>query len=56
MEGYIVDLAVDGGEGLRKLGKARYDLVLLDLMLPDTSAWTCSSRCASTTDKRRSSC
>jgi DNA-binding NtrC family response regulator len=35
MEGYAVDLAVDGGEGLRKLGKTRYDLVLLDLMLPD---------------------
>jgi DNA-binding NtrC family response regulator len=37
MEGYTVDLAVDGGDGLRKLGKTRYDLVLLDLMLPDTS-------------------
>ena len=33
MEGYGVELAVDAGEGLRKLNKARYDLVLLDLML-----------------------
>jgi DNA-binding NtrC family response regulator len=35
MEGYVVDLAADGSEGLTKLTKARYDLVLLDLMLPD---------------------
>ena len=37
MEGYAVELAVDGGEGLTKLTKASYDLVLLDLMLPDRS-------------------
>src|SRR6476620_4765991 len=37
MEGYGVELAVDGGDGLAKLTKARYDLVLLDLMLPDRS-------------------
>ena len=35
MEGYAVDLAVDGGEGLTKLRNRSYDLVLLDLMLPD---------------------
>ncbi|HYP07160.1 MAG TPA: sigma-54 dependent transcriptional regulator [Bryobacteraceae bacterium] len=35
MEGYSVELAVDGGDGLRKLGSARYDMVLLDLMMPD---------------------
>src|SRR4051812_38880448 len=37
MEGYVVDLAVDGSDGLKKLNKSRYDLVLLDLMLPDRS-------------------
>src|SRR5215203_3530519 len=37
MEGYSVDLAVDGGDGLRSLAKARYDMVLLDLMMPDRS-------------------
>src|SRR5918993_2153162 len=37
MEGYAVELAVDGGDGLRKLSKARYDMVLLDLMMPDRS-------------------
>jgi DNA-binding NtrC family response regulator len=37
MEGYVVELAVDGSDGLKKLSKSRYDLVLLDLMLPDRS-------------------
>jgi DNA-binding NtrC family response regulator len=37
MEGYSIDLAVDGGDGLRKLSKSRYDMVLLDLMMPDRS-------------------
>lgn len=37
MEGYAVESGVDGGEGLRKLDKSRFDLVLLDLMLPDRS-------------------
>ncbi len=33
-EGYAVDLAVDGAEGLRQGAKKVYDLILLDLMLP----------------------
>ena len=33
-EGYDVQVAEDGDFGLRKLAKERYDLVLLDLMLP----------------------
>lgn len=33
-EGYDVQGAEDGDSGLRKLAKERYDLVLLDLMLP----------------------
>src|SRR5829696_4110550 len=37
LEGYSVELAVNGGEGLQKLSKARYDMVLLDLMMPDRS-------------------
>jgi DNA-binding NtrC family response regulator len=36
-EGYSVDLAVNGGDGLRKLEDHAYDLVLLDLMMPDMS-------------------
>src|SRR5262252_2145950 len=35
--GYSVDLAEGGTEGLQKLSKRGYDLVLLDLMMPDMS-------------------
>ncbi len=33
-EGYIVDIAYDGRDGLNKVEKNRYDLVLLDIMIP----------------------
>jgi two-component system response regulator ArlR len=33
-EGYIVDVAYDGREGLNKAEKNEYDLVLLDIMIP----------------------
>jgi DNA-binding response OmpR family regulator len=36
-EGYAVDCAADGEEGLRKLLLGRYDLVLLDVMMPRRS-------------------
>jgi DNA-binding NtrC family response regulator len=36
-EGYSVDLAQNGTEGLQKLEAHGYDLVLLDLMMPDKS-------------------
>src|SRR5947209_16716755 len=36
-EGYAVDLAQNGTEGLHKLENHAYDLVLLDLMMPDKS-------------------
>jgi DNA-binding NtrC family response regulator len=35
--GYTVDLAENAAEGLRKMGTRPYDLVLLDLMMPDRS-------------------
>jgi DNA-binding NtrC family response regulator len=35
--GYSVELAQNGGEGLHKLEGSPYDLVLLDLMMPDMS-------------------
>jgi DNA-binding NtrC family response regulator len=37
MEGYSVDLAPNGAEGIRKIESRAYDLVLLDLMMPDRS-------------------
>ncbi|MEO7652326.1 MAG: sigma-54 dependent transcriptional regulator [Bryobacteraceae bacterium] len=37
LEGYKVDLAQNGGDGLRALENKGYDLVLLDLMMPDRS-------------------
>ena len=37
LEGYEVDLAANGAEGERKLESRVYDLVLLDLMMPDKS-------------------
>jgi DNA-binding NtrC family response regulator len=37
MEGYAVDLAANGAEGLRAVEARDYDLMLLDLMMPDLS-------------------
>src|SRR5215475_6217857 len=37
LEGYSVDLAQNGAEGLRALESKSFDLVLLDLMMPDRS-------------------
>src|SRR3954452_21234236 len=37
MEGYSVELAPDATEGMRKWEKSSYDLILLDLMMPDRS-------------------
>jgi DNA-binding NtrC family response regulator len=36
-EGYLVDLAQNGTEGIQKIDAGGYDLVLLDLMMPDIS-------------------
>ena len=35
MEGYLIELASNATEGLDRLSKGHYDLVLLDLMMPD---------------------
>ncbi|MBL8211053.1 MAG: sigma-54-dependent Fis family transcriptional regulator [Bryobacterales bacterium] len=37
LEGYLVEEAVNGTDGLRRLEQSNYDLVLLDLMMPDRS-------------------
>ncbi len=33
-EGYMVDIAVDGAEGLARASSARHDVIVLDVMLP----------------------
>ena len=37
--GFKVDIALTGYDALSKVVQARYDLVLLDVMLPDMSGW-----------------
>lgn len=39
-EGYAVDMAADGREGLYKAQGAPYDAVVLDLMLPQLDGWS----------------
>src|SRR5437660_6048292 len=34
-DGMSVDVCVNGGDGLSAVGKNQYDLVLLDILLPD---------------------
>jgi DNA-binding response OmpR family regulator len=45
-EGYEVDVASDGREGVRRLTESdtRYDLVILDLMLPEMSGFEVARR------------
>jgi two-component system copper resistance phosphate regulon response regulator CusR len=38
--GYIVDVAVDGEEGLRLASANGYDLLILDVMLPKLDGWS----------------
>src|SRR5688572_14813650 len=39
-EGYAVDLAQDGEEGLYKAESNPYDVIVLDVMLPKVDGWT----------------
>ena len=38
-EGYAVDVERDGGDGLTQARSVRYDLVILDIMLPTTNGY-----------------
>jgi two-component system copper resistance phosphate regulon response regulator CusR len=38
--GYVVDLAADGEEGLRLARSGSYELVILDVMLPGRDGWS----------------
>jgi len=37
--GFEIDTALNGAEGLKKAFTKKYDLVLIDVMLPDMSGW-----------------
>src|SRR5439155_16535268 len=39
-KGFIVDVAGDGGEGLRRTSSGNYDLIVLDIMLPGRNGWS----------------
>jgi len=49
-DGYAVDTAVDGEEGLYKAGETDYDAILLDLQIPKLDGWTLLSRLRETRD------
>ena len=38
-EGYIVETAADGSDGFEKATNEPYDLIILDVLLPDRSGW-----------------
>lgn len=46
--GYDTDRAFTGSEAIRKLGETSYDLILLDVMLPDTSGYQICEKIKST--------
>src|SRR5579862_1780838 len=37
LEGYTVEMAQNGAEGLKRAESGSYDIILLDLMMPDRS-------------------
>ena len=37
--GFEVDTSFDGADGIKKATSKEYDLILLDVMLPDMSGW-----------------
>ncbi len=39
MYGYEADIALDGIEGIKKINKNEYDLVLLDILIPKMDGW-----------------
>jgi two-component system cell cycle response regulator DivK len=43
-KGYEVELAVDGTEGVMKATSGSYDLVLMDMSLPEIDGWEATRR------------
>lgn len=39
-KGYITQSSLDGSDAIKRIGKFRPDLIVLDLMLPEINGWT----------------
>jgi DNA-binding response OmpR family regulator len=50
-EGFVVDCVGDGAAALQRLGTARYDVILLDLMMPNLSGADLIARLADANDE-----
>jgi DNA-binding response OmpR family regulator len=51
-QGYNVEIAADGLEALAKLGLADYDVIILDLMMPNLDGFSFMTAMARTTPER----
>lgn len=52
-EGYETKVAYTGSEGLKLIEKESFDLILLDIMLPDMSGWNIFSKLKVKETKRK---
>jgi two-component system, OmpR family, response regulator len=55
-EGFAVDVALDGTDGLWMAREHPYDVIVLDIMLPGVNGYRCARPCAATASGPRSSC
>lgn len=53
--GYEADLRTDGQQGAQAYGKGKYDLILLDVMMPQKDGFTLAGRSAPRTPRCPSS-
>ncbi|HEX3579059.1 MAG TPA: response regulator [Thermoanaerobaculia bacterium] len=51
-QGYMVDVAADGREALAHLGVASYDVIILDLMMPNLDGFSFLASMARNTPER----
>jgi two-component system copper resistance phosphate regulon response regulator CusR len=45
-QGFVVDLARNGEDGLHLAAHGEYDLIILDVMLPQRDGWSVLATCA----------
>jgi CheY-like chemotaxis protein len=51
--GFDVDMAVDGREGIEMAQKGEYDLILMDMSLPEIDGWEATRRLRSSPETER---